>query len=79
MARMASVVIPGIPHHITQRGNRRQPIFSAIRINVIIKPSVVIPGISIFAKGGRVICGRAGFHHFLWTIIIFIQRPGILS
>ena len=27
MARMARVVIPGIPHHITQRGNRRQPVF----------------------------------------------------
>jgi len=27
MARMARVVIPGIPHHITQRGNRRQAVF----------------------------------------------------
>jgi putative transposase len=27
MARLARVVIPGIPHHITQRGNRRQPTF----------------------------------------------------
>jgi len=27
MARIARVVIPGIPHHITQRGNRRQPVF----------------------------------------------------
>jgi len=24
MARLARVVAPGIPHHITQRGNRRQ-------------------------------------------------------
>ena len=24
MARLASVVIPGMPHHVTQRGNRRQ-------------------------------------------------------
>ena len=24
MARLARVVIPGMPHHITQRGNRRQ-------------------------------------------------------
>jgi putative transposase len=24
MARLARVVIPGLPHHITQRGNRRQ-------------------------------------------------------
>ena len=27
MARMARVVIPDIPHHIIQRGNRRQPVF----------------------------------------------------
>ncbi|HKK06668.1 MAG TPA: transposase, partial [Gammaproteobacteria bacterium] len=24
MARMARVVVPGYPHHVTQRGNRRQ-------------------------------------------------------
>jgi len=27
MARLARVVIPGVPHDITQRGNRRQPAF----------------------------------------------------
>lgn len=27
MARLARVVVPGIPHHVTQRGNRREPIF----------------------------------------------------
>jgi putative transposase len=27
LARLARVVIPGIPYHITQRGNRRQPTF----------------------------------------------------
>ena len=27
MARIARVVVPGFPHHITQRGNRRQPVF----------------------------------------------------
>ena len=27
MARMARVVVPGIPHHVTQRGNRRQATF----------------------------------------------------
>jgi REP element-mobilizing transposase RayT len=27
MARFARVVVPGIPHHITQRGNRRQTTF----------------------------------------------------
>ena len=27
MARLARVVVAGIPHHITQRGNRRQEVF----------------------------------------------------
>ena len=27
MARIARVVVPGWPHHVTQRGNRRQPVF----------------------------------------------------
>lgn len=27
MARLARVVIPGVPYHVTQRGNRRQPVF----------------------------------------------------
>ena len=27
MARLARVVIPGVPHHLTQRGNRRQKVF----------------------------------------------------
>jgi len=28
MARMARVIAEGMPHHITQRGNRRQQFFS---------------------------------------------------
>ena len=27
MARLARAVFPGLPHHITQRGNRREPVF----------------------------------------------------
>ncbi|MEW6140779.1 MAG: transposase, partial [Thermodesulfobacteriota bacterium] len=27
MARLARVVAPGVPHHVTQRGNRRQRTF----------------------------------------------------
>jgi putative transposase len=29
MARLARIVVPGYPHHVTQRGNRREPIFFA--------------------------------------------------
>ena len=27
MARIARVVVPGLPHHVTQRSNRREPVF----------------------------------------------------
>jgi putative transposase len=27
MSRLARIVVPGLPHHVTQRGNRREPIF----------------------------------------------------
>ena len=27
MARLARVIVPGLPHHVTQRGNRREAIF----------------------------------------------------
>jgi putative transposase len=27
MARLARLVVPGLPHHVTQRGNRRQQTF----------------------------------------------------
>ncbi len=27
MVRLARVVVPGVPHHVTQRGNRRQTVF----------------------------------------------------
>ncbi len=27
MTRLARLVVPGLPHHVTQRGNRREPIF----------------------------------------------------
>ena len=25
MSRLARIVVPGVPHHVTQRGNRRDP------------------------------------------------------
>ncbi len=27
MARYARIIVPGAPHHVTQGGNRREPIF----------------------------------------------------
>jgi putative transposase len=30
MARIAGVVVPGLPHHVTQRGDRLEPVFFAV-------------------------------------------------
>ena len=30
MSRLARMVVPDLPHHVTQRGNRREPIFSIV-------------------------------------------------
>lgn len=27
MTRMSRIVVPDVPHHVTQRGNRQQPLF----------------------------------------------------
>jgi putative transposase len=27
MARIARVIVPDLPHHVTQRGSRREPVF----------------------------------------------------
>ena len=27
MSRLRRIIVPGIPHHVTQRGNRRQQVF----------------------------------------------------
>jgi len=31
MARLARIVLPGVAHHVTQRGNRRLPVFLETR------------------------------------------------
>ena len=27
MARLPRIIVPGVPHHVTQRGSRRQRVF----------------------------------------------------
>ena len=47
MARIARVVVPGLPHHITQRGNNRQEVFrSASSRHVEVLTMVVDHGTS---------------------------------
>jgi len=36
MARLARLVVPGLPHHVTQRGNRRAPTFFEDGITVTV-------------------------------------------
>ena len=36
MARMARVVIPGVPHHVTQRGVRRNDVFFIFTISCLV-------------------------------------------
>ena len=53
MARIARVVIPGMPHHIVQRGNRRQPVFFSDEDRVsylsILREQALRFGVSIWA------------------------------
>ena len=38
MARLARVVLPGLPHHVLQRGNRRQVVsFDTLTLDRITK------------------------------------------
>ena len=81
--------IPGTQYVISVRQRILVPGIIPSPVNIIDKESimarmarmarVVVTGISIFANGGRAIYGRVGFPHSRWTIIIFIQRSGILS
>jgi hypothetical protein len=32
MARIARIVVPGVPHHITQRGNNQQDVFFVAKL-----------------------------------------------
>jgi putative transposase len=36
MTRLARIVIPGLAHHVTQRGNRREQVFFSMRITASI-------------------------------------------
>jgi putative transposase len=63
MARIARVVAPGLPHHITQRGNRRQQIFFA--------DEDYLAYLDLMA-----ICGRNGSPPLSWMKNICWRRPG---
>jgi len=46
MARLAKVVVPGYPRHITQRGNRHLPVFDDCW-----EMMALFPGLGVFLTG----------------------------
>jgi putative transposase len=53
MARIARVVVPGLPHHIVQRGNRNQTVFFSdsdrYMYALMLKNAAGEYGVSLFA------------------------------
>ena len=53
MARLARVVCPGIPHHVTQRGNRRQEVFRSRQDSLefidLLKTNCATAGLSVWS------------------------------
>src|ERR1051325_8431586 len=57
MPRAARLVIPGFPHHVTQRGNRRQRTFFGDR------------DYALYLKLLRFWCARAGTSVWAWCLM----------
>ena len=57
MARLARICIPDVPHHVTQRGNRRQPVFFADEDYAAYKELVAES------------CARAGVRCLAWCLM----------
>jgi len=57
MPRAARLVLPGIPHHVTQRGNRRQPTFFSD------------DDYALYLALLRHWCGRAGTAVWAWCLM----------
>ncbi len=62
MARMARFVIPGIPHHVTQRGNGRAPTFFGDDDYALYR--------NLLAEH----CTAAGVEVWAWVLIRAVQR-----
>ena len=84
MARMPKLVVPGYPHHVTQRGNRRQQTFfceddfhpdprAANRQNPHTKtprPKTILNQLGILSLGIPDVCARASCR------LLFYLRSG---
>jgi REP-associated tyrosine transposase len=53
MARLARIVVSGLPHHVTHRGNRRQPTFfnrgDYIRYRSLLAEHAGASGVAVWA------------------------------
>jgi putative transposase len=68
MARLARVVVPGVAHHVTQRGNRRRPTFFQEEDYG-----------STSGRAGTGTCGRDVSPPSRWTSAICAGPPGTWS
>jgi len=63
MPRLARIVIPGLPHHVTQRGNHRQDVFLREEDRTIylelLQAQAALYSLTR-ASSGRGTCGRTG-------------------
>ena len=57
MPRVARLVVPGVPHHVTQRGNRRQPTFFSEK------------DYAFYLDLLRTWCGKAGTQIWAWCLM----------
>jgi len=57
MPRLARLVVPGVPHHVTQRGNRRQPTFFRDE------------DYALYLRLLRQWCGKAGTRVWAWCLM----------
>ena len=91
MARLARVVIPGIPHYITQRGNRQQQVFSGdadyqLYLDLVAagcaKAGVEVWAYCLMPGHVHLIAvpqDQDGLRPFPWMSVMRWRRPGLSS
>ena len=53
MSRTARLVVPGLPHHVIQRGNRRQKVFFSDEDKALYLKILSLQGLRRGEGGGR--------------------------
>jgi putative transposase len=68
MVRLARIVVPDLPHHVTARGNRREPIFfedgdEEVYLDLL-REQLAKARVELWASA--VICSMAGSPRWRW-------------